>query len=79
MLHPSENLIVIERDLIPSAAVIQERLARNYREASLLRSLLRLASRAARDRLDHERAYPSDAHRGPGQTRDQAARRRVAR
>ena len=37
------------RDLIPPWPVVQERLARNYREARLLRRLLRLATDAARE------------------------------
>jgi hypothetical protein len=70
---------MIDRELLPPPAVIQERLARNYREASLLRSLLRLAFQATRDRQEHERAYPPDALRAPLQVREQADGRGVAR
>jgi hypothetical protein len=66
---------MIDRELLPPPVVIQERLARNYREASLLRSLLRLAFRATRDRHEHDRAYPPDGFRSPAETHEQAGGR----
>lgn len=57
-----------DEPLLPPLSVIQERLTRNQRERSLLRSLFRLAIRAAKDRRGQE----------PDRLDEQAERREVA-
>jgi hypothetical protein len=42
--------------LIPPLPVIRERLARNRKEARLLRGLLRLSIKAAEDRAEEQKA-----------------------
>ena len=48
---------MLDPELIPAPSVVRERLARNHREARLLRSLLKLSYKAVQSRDEHERAY----------------------
>jgi hypothetical protein len=53
----------MERDpaaLIPPPAVVRERLARNYREADMLRRLLKLSLAAAERGVDLRPRSPAD-------------------
>ena len=45
--------------------VVRERLAKVEREATILRSLLRISCRAAEEEIEHRRAYPAAGTRKP--------------
>ncbi len=49
--------MIEDPNLIPPPPLVRERLSRNYREARLLRSLLRLAIRADEERREHWRIF----------------------
>ena len=52
-------------ELIPPPPVVRDRLARNIEERRLLRSLLRLAIRAAKERRREAPSTPCHAFSGP--------------